>query len=394
MNNKKTYEKIIENRFTISGILIVVLGIVGFFINNINIKDWFLTTDKLFCFWWNIKFFALFLLSYDLFFIISNQNKKLSLIGTILIVFSSVVQWNMNNIDSLIIAELLTVLVQKFFEKDKKILISILFIIFSIIYTFTFRPYAIAFGYLFLALIVWIILKNVYLIKNNKKEILLGIFTFLLSAVAMIICYCFFNNNNIEYLEMKQKGISILYSYLYSILLPFYNLEGKELISSFMCVFPIPMIISLYYLYKKENHSEFLLPLTMVIVLETAFCISGFPEIISKVTLFSETNALRTMASVSLGNLFLIFYFLGNIDEELFKIKYSMRITILVTCTLIFINFPIAFASKKYMYLFVCELTTLTFLFLNYSDKKYQKVFLFFLVLFTLISGIPVNFIV
>lgn len=392
--NKKMYEKIIDNRFKISGILIILFGIIGFFINNINVKDWILTTDKSFCFWWNIKFFALILLSYDLFFLITNKNKKLAFIGSILISFSSSVQWNLNNIDSLIIGELLTLLVQNYFDKNKKVLISILFIVFSIIYTFTFRPYAVAFGYLFLALIIWIIIKNICNIKNNKKEILLGTSTILISIAGMIISALFFNNHNIEYSNLNQTGISTLYSYLYAILLPFNKFDGRELLSSFISIFPIPMMISLYYLYKKEDHSEFLLPITIVTVLETVFCISGFPSIISKVTLFSQTNALRTMSSVSLANLIIIFYFLGNVEEELFKIKYSMRITIITACILIFVSFPTVFLSRIFMYLFVAEFTLLTFLFLNFGDKKYQKVLLFFLILTTLISGIPVNFLI
>ena len=74
-NTKKLYEKIIDNRFKISGILIIVLGIFGFFLNDLNIKDWILTTDKLFCFWWNIKFCALSLISYELLLMITNDKK-------------------------------------------------------------------------------------------------------------------------------------------------------------------------------------------------------------------------------------------------------------------------------------------------------------------------------
>lgn len=391
MSNKKTYEKIIDNRFKISGILIVLLGIIGFFISKVSIKNWILTTNAPLCFWWNIKFFALLLLSYELFLIISNNKKKLALGASIIIGFSSVVQFNLNNIDSLIIGELLSLLVYSFFKKDKKILTSILFIIFSVIYTFTFRPYAVAFGYVFLALIIWIIIKNIYEIKNNKKEIILGIATLLISAMSMIICAIFLNNNNVEYLKYDQKGLSVLFTYLYNPFLPFYNIEEKEIFSNIISIFPVPMIISLYYMYTREKHSEFLLPITIVAVLETVFCISGVPEIISKITLLSQTSALRVMSAVSLANLFLVFYFLGNVDEELFKVKYAMRITIVLDILLAVIKYPAIFSSRKYILLFVIEFTIITYLLLNFEDKKYQKVLLFFLILFTLIAGVPVN---
>ena len=248
-----------------------------------------------------------------------------------------------------------------------------------------------AFGYVFLGLIIWIIIKNIYEIKNNRKEIILGIATLLISITSMIICAIFLNNNNIEYLNYDQNGLSILFSYLYNPFLPYYNIEGKEIFSNFISAFPVPMIISLYYMYTREKHSEFLLPVTIVAVIETVFCISGVPEIISKITLFSQTSALRAMSAVSLANLFLVFYFLGNVDEELFKVKYAMRITIVLDILLAVIKYPVIFSSRKYILLFVIEFTIITYLLLNLEDKKYQKVLLFFLILFTLIAGVPVN---
>lgn len=392
----KITEKIINNRFKLSAVLIILLGIIGFFINELSIQDWILTTNELFCIWWNIKFFGLILASYELFMLITNNNKKLSFIGTIVLVFSGTVLWNLNNIDSLVIGEILVLLVNYFFQKDKmkeKIIVSVGIIVFTIFYMFTFRPYAVGFGYVFLGLMIWILINNKDKIKQDKKVIILEVGTIVLSILGALLATIFFNNNNIEYSNINSNGISILFSYLYSVLLPFNSFEGAELFTSTISIFPFPIFLALYYLYKKEDHIEFLLPMSVVIVFEIVYCISGFPDIINKITLFSETNALRVMASVQIASLFVIFYFIGNVKEELFKIKHSMRITIIFACILIFIGFPTKFSTLKYLYLFVSQISLLGFLFLNFGDKKYQKVLLFFLVLITLISGIPIIFI-
>ncbi len=342
----------------------------------------------------SIKFLILLLVSYELFLLITNENKKLSLIGTIVLSFSGAVQWNLRTIDALILGEFITILVDRFFNRDKinqRIIISFFIILFSISYVFTFRPYAVTFGYLFLGLIVWVIVKNKDKLKD-KKSCVLGSLTIFFSIIGMIFAGVFFNNNNVEYSDINLKGISILFSYLYNFLLPFNKFEGQELLGSVVSLFPLPMLISLYYMYKKEEHLEFLLPITIVTVLETVFCISGFPDIVSKLTFFSEANSLRTVISVQVANLFIMFYFLANIKEELFKIKGAMRITVIFCCIVIFIKLPIVFSAKIFMYIFAAELSLLTFLFLNFSDKKYQKVFLFFLLLFTLLGGVPVNF--
>lgn len=389
MEKTKISDKIIDNRFKISGILIILLGIIGFFLQKQDILTWILTTDKKFCLWWNLKFFLLMLVNYDLLMYITNKNKKLSLIASIIISFSGIVQWNLNNIDSLVIGELIIVLINKFFETDKKKICSLGIIISFIIYTFTFRPYVIGFGYVFIALIIWSIIKNKSKIKENLK---LELITIIISLIEIIISVIFFDNNNVEYVEMTTNGLTVLFSYLYNFLLPFYNLESPEIFANIIAIFPLPLFISLYYLYQKENHVEFLLPITIVMVFETIFCMSGFPDIINKVFLFSQTNVFRVAQALQLANLYIIFYFLGNIKEELFEIKHSMRITIVLACLILFIPIPEIFAVKKFLYIFVIEITLFSFLFLNYTDPKYKKVLLFFMTLFTLIGGVPVIF--
>ena len=218
----------------------------------------------------------------------------------------------------LIIGIIITILIQKFFEYDKKnqkILISISIILLSSIYVFTFRPYAISFGYIFLALIVWLILKNKDNLIKNKFNIGLGIVTIVFSIICGFIVVKFFDNNNNEYLKITDSGISPMFSYLYNFLLPFYNFEGRELLGSVITVFPLPMIISLYYLYKKENHIEFLLPMVIVMVFGSVYCMSGFPEIISKVTMLSQVLPLRALAGLQIANLLVMFYFFGNIQK-------------------------------------------------------------------------------
>lgn len=395
MKIKKAFQKIENNKFKISAVLVILLGILGFFMQEESINEWIFSTNKVFCIWWNIKFFALILSSYELLKLITNNCKKLAIIGTIIIAFSGTVQWNMNNIDSLIIGEIIVILISKFLNTDnfkEKVIYSLITIVFFIFYTFTFRPFAVAFGYMFLALIIWIIIKNKDKLKLSKNVVILEICTVIFSIIGMIISVLFFNNNNIEYLQVEGNGISILFTYLYNFLLPFYEINNKELFASIISIFPVPMIVSLYYLYKKEKHIDFLLPISIIMVFESVFCMSGFPALLNKITLFSETNSFRVASAVQITNFLVIFYFLGNIKEELFNIKHSMRITIILACLIIFIGFPTVFSAKKFMYIFTCIMTIFSFLFLNYEDPKYQNVFLFFLLIFTLIGGIPVNF--
>ena len=60
--------------------------------------------------WLVIKFVALIFTSFELFSIITNKNKKMSIAGTIVLAFSGCVMWNLDKIDSLILGQIITVL--------------------------------------------------------------------------------------------------------------------------------------------------------------------------------------------------------------------------------------------------------------------------------------------
>lgn len=388
--------KIIEKRYKISAILIIISSLVGFFFSSLDIKDWIFSIDKVFSPLWNIKFYSLLLISYELFLILTDENKNMSAVGAVVILFSGLVQWNFKNIESLILLELITVLVQKFFEYKKtyqKSIIAILAIISSILLVFTYTPYVISFGYIFIALIVWILIKNKENILKNKLSNIIGIITIILSILGIVILSCNIEGHTESLERYYRTGISYVFNYLYNILLPFNDVEEKAVLGSFISIFPIPMLVSLYYLFSKEKHAEFLLPITIVSVLETIYCISGLPAIFENITLFSKTDISCVAPAINFANLLIIFYFLGNVKEKIIKFKNTIRISLAIVCILIFIERPVAFATNSYLYLFVAELCLLVFLFLNYDDKKYRNVFLFFLCLITLISGLPVSFI-
>ena len=151
------------------------------------------------------------------------------------------------------------------------------------------------------------------------------------------------------------------------------------------------MIIGLYYLYKKEKHVEFLLPMVLVTVFETIFCLSGFPRVISNITLLKHVTTERCAVSVALANVYIYLYILSNIKEEIFNIKTSIKITLISMCLIAIMPVPSELSSNVYIYIFPAIYALFCFLLLNNEDSRYRKVFLFFTVVFTLIGGIYVN---
>ena len=391
MNKKSKSEFIVENRFKISIILVIVFSLLGILRNYL--KEGITILNVINNFWWTIKFFALILITYELLFLLTNKVKKTSLIGALTIAFSSGVLLNFTCIETLIIGEFIVVLLEKLIGNKNtkaKILIAGLIILSMILYSFTSPNFSVAFGYVFLALIIWILFKNKILKDKLSLKILIVIT--IICAILVTIISINIENDSSKQVEVYKNGIASTFNYLYNILLPFNNLPSKELYGGIISLYPLPMLLALYYLFNKDDNTEFLLPLTIVCVLETVFITSGFPEIIERLTLFSKVDSLACALAINFSNLLILLYFLENIKGKLFKFKNTIRITIVLICMLIFVERPIAFSSLKFLYLIVAELCLLVFLFLNYDDKKYKKVFLFFLLVTTLIGGISILF--
>jgi len=368
-----------------------------------NVGYYFLNSGTALALWWNLKLFSLILVSFELCMLITNKNKYISLIGSVMIAISGAVQWWFST-DILFFGQLAIVLVDKFLNTAQlkiKICCAVGIIISAVSYLFTFYPaWIISFGYVFLALFIWIVLKNRKIYKANIKDILI-ILASVIIALLILFRYYSLSGGTIEIIkntvypgariETGGGGLVYLFSYLFNFLLPFKQTVDNASFASIISLFPIPLIFSLVYLYKKGKHAMFLFPLVAVTVVETIFCISGFPEIVSKLTLFKFVTVERCAVAVGLASLYMMLYIISNIEEELFKFKYTMRITLVIMCFTIFIKFPEAFVARGYLYLFAGILCMLTFLFLNYTDKKYKKVLLTVLVMLTLISGATVN---
>lgn len=389
---KKLYTIIVENRFKISIVMILLSTIIGYLQSNVRIEEWLLDTSTTLSLWWNIKFYGLLLVTYELFKIITDESQGMSIVGTIVIVFSGAVQWNFNKIDSLILGELIVIFLNKLLNQEdskNKILYVIGMILSIVAYAFTFTGYAVSFGYVFIALIIWILIKNRSNLKNNGVLISISILASIVCAVLLRMKIPF-NYNDV--IENEARGISILYSYLYNMLLPFNNLgEETSLFGSFLSAFPVPMLIALYYMYKNDDHIEFLLPLVVVSVLETVFCMSGLPDAINKVTLFSNVSLSRGVAGVSLASVYIMFYMIKHIDKKIFSITSAMRIVVVLMLVIGFIGYPEVFRTVNYMMIFMIEACLISFLFLIFHDENYKKTLLFFLCIITLIGGITVN---
>ena len=369
--------------------------------------------DAGFSFYWYARLVAMMLGSYELCLILTKRNKKLSLCGMIVITFSAAVQW-WYCMHVLIYGQIVIVLIDKFMNTNKKrnkYLCALGILISGLSYVFELYPaWQISFGYLFLALLIWILIKNIKYgnYKFNKHDILVIIAT-ILCLVLLIGRWYMLSKDAIEatmntdYPGERQEvggGATNLYAFFYNIFFTFEDFLNPCEFSSMLSLFPIPMFLGLIYIMRNKKDLHFWIPMLCVGGFLTIWCVYGFPAWLANITLMSMTTANRVSIPVGTACIYMLIYLIGNIKKE--DKLISKKISYILSG--IFILFIIYKAKTtigyredfhyldKFKILVGGEIFLATiFGILNIQNDKIKEYTIYGLIAIALITGLRVN---
>jgi hypothetical protein len=349
-----------------------------------------------------VKFIVLVVVTFFFMELLTNKNKKISAVGTILVCCSSAIAYE-GVVNAIICGEVLIVILEFLMNSKNAILKNIALILAGICigyYKFGIGYYGKWHGFeqilifVYIALAIWVVLKNRKDFKTSIKGVLKVVPGFILGALAcaLIIYYGYCNGfagNIVTDNSTKNNGLAQLFSYGYSMFLPFVDTGENIAYAGFVSIFPLSLILAMVYAYKNEKHLEFLMPMIIVIVFESIFCMTA-NSILGNILFIS--NYYIEMASLALGLacIYLYIYMIANIDENIFKLTNSIKIVLALLVLFFLIPKPNVFTSNVYLYVLTMCLTLLYFLFINFADKRYQKLLLVVLTLWSLISFVPV----
>ena len=386
------YDKIVKKRFLISGIMVIVSAVLGYFMNPLSILEWIKATNIPLSLVWNLEFYGLLLTSFELFKIITGNKQGMSIIATITLTFSTLVQVHFSVISiPLISIQLILILIDKVMSATSikiKVISMIGCIALGILSIFQNVEYMIPFAYIAIGVIIWLIIKNIENLKD-KKTLIIVILTLAITLVVPLIYRLNYYEKIIYFNDYN--GIENLFYYLNNYMIPYSEIDNAFEVASIYSLFPIPLLIGLFYLYNKEGHTAFLLPVILVTVFEILVCANIFSFDIKKVLGFAEVKMYNISAAISLANLYMMFYILGNITDMKFETKHAIRFSLIMMCLLIFINRPSLYVDKSFLFYNAAELCAMMFIYLFWTEKKYRNAFLGLLVVITMIGGITIN---
>ena len=340
-------------------------------------------------FFWAGRYIFLFLVSFDMLQIITKNKRGLSFIGAILITFSPIINWwfAINGLaEMLIFGQLSVILLDKYMKEKsyKKRWIYLTGIAISAgTYLLTFYPaWQVPLIYVVLALALWRIIENWKECKIEKKDVISIITVLVLFIISIVYIFSKSLDTVKAVLGTAYPGARCetgggmghrFFSYPMGLL---FGIKESGL-SSNVCeeslyydFFPIGLILTAIVFFKYKIKDKLLIILTVIIAFLGAWCTYGFPEIIAKITLLSNSQASRTFIATGIINIFMLIRAISLLKEPR-KVWVSVLISLAVTMITIYIQrkvYPNYMTNK--ITLVIASLTLImTYLILRYQTK-------------------------
>lgn len=313
----------------------------------------FLSPERGLSFWWCGKLIVLFLATFEMGMLLTGKRKTLSLIMSVLVTFSPIVQWWFSTTagEVIIYTEIAMLMFNKYLSEKRLwmrmlLLVGILFSAGCFI-MLLYPSWQVPFVYVILALTVWIIIEN-------RQRIALKWYDYAaigagLIGLAVIFVYIFKESSDTieligntvypgERLETGGGWGEYIFAYPFNTWFTVTRFEvGTHNICELSFVFDFfPLSFVLPVMVMLKNRKTDLLSI-IFLCLNTFFgiwIIWGFPEIIAKITFLSNSQANRTLFIWGFVNIVLLIRSVSLMKES-FKTIPSVAVNVLLSALVI-----------------------------------------------------------
>lgn len=364
--------------------------------------------ERGFSFFWCARFIVLFVVSFELFMILTNTSKKLAFAGALLISLAPIIQWwfAINGlVEMLVFGELFVIMIHNYMRTESyklRLLFSVLLAICGGGYILVFYPsWQVPLGYVFLTLIICVFFSNKndfkFSLKNDIPIIL--IFLFILGS-GMVYVFSKSGDTisavmNTDYpgsrLEVGGGFFNLLFNYPINLFFPLknYDLASNVCeISVFFDFFPLGIIIALIVLFKERKKDVFLIGFIICFIILLLYCSVSWPPFLSKLFLLSNSQPARAFLSVGFLNILILVRSMSLMDTK-FNIFVSLLIALIISSFAIFKSFNIN--NNYFEYKMLIIVIPIILFSIYFALRKSYDLFLAICVLVAFFGGVLVN---
>lgn len=371
----------------------------------------FLSPAKGMAFFWCGRLIALLLVNFEFGMIITNKRKDFSFIYAILVGISPVVQWwfAINGlVEMLIFMQLSIIMLWKYMESKstlKRLIYGVVIMICAGGYILVLYPaWQIPLFYILVGLIIYVFITKFKECKMKKADwFLIG----LLVVIFALLMYHIFDKSAetikaVLGTAYPGKRISTggkvgmeMMDYVSNIWTPMFD-RGSVINQSesarFVSFFPLSYLLPLWVLIKEKKKDSFLIIFMVIATFLGFYCVVGFPEKLSVITLLSYSPGRRALVAFGFANILLLLRSLSVMKTKFNRI-ISMFAAGILSIGVAFIAYRInpAYYSKSTLLVTITIFAIVFYGILTSRDKYGRIILLWSAAGVVLISGSLVN---
>lgn len=379
----------------------------------------FLSPEKGLSFWWCGKLIVLFMATFEMGMLLTDKRKTLSLIMSILITFSPIVQWWFSTSagEIIIYTEIAMLLFNKYLSEKRLwvrmlLLVGILFLAGCFV-MLLYPSWQVPFVYVILLLTAWIIIIN-------RKQIALKWYDYTaiaggLLGIALVFLYIF--NKSADTLELIGNTVypgermetgggwgEYIFAYPFN---TWFTVTKFEFNTHNICemafvfdFFPLSIVLPILVMIKNRKHDLLSIMLLCINVLFGIWIIWGFPEIIAKITFLSNSQANRTLFAWGFVNILLLIRSVSLIKDNFKTIQTIGICALLTSSVMIFVvkltAESIIASTGRTIFVALIAITFIVvfggmFVLINYNRKNMSLVALCLICVTAMVCGVMVN---
>lgn len=355
--------------------------------------------------YWCLKLLLLILMSFEIMMIITKNNNKISVFGTILIAFAPPIQWWFipHITDVFFWAITVIVLTYHFFTaktKKKKILFTVLTPITYIGYVLALFPsIQVPLAYISLALIIGFLIrdKDKITFKKNEWPRILFVLIIFISILSYFIITSIQDikllMNTVYPGSRVSTGNDNLYKDIFTdlttLFLPYKGITYLNNCEASTFIHLCPLFLTVFKDIRKKikNKKDYLIGKILLasIIVELSFMLVGFPELLSNILLFKYINRMNlvygfTALLFTLWSIYVIYKYKVN-----FKIK-----NIIIAITVFSVSYLITITNEQLNYLpiyvYIIEIIYISIMSYMFLKRKKTTPFIMYLIMIIIAS--------
>lgn len=256
---------------------------------------------------WSFKIIFGFLLTFELFMILTKKNKLYSLFGAVLIWFSTYnMWWSISTImmSAIAVVVFFYYMIKQSDWKWRLLFGAMLAISVADFATDLYPAWQVPFGWVIVSLFIWILIDNDNW-KHYKWYDWLVIAVDVLFLCSIILRYL---QVNAQYLQDVMSTVYPgkrysygefqllkLFKYPTSVVTPFFDVENGSEAGTFFAGFPLGIVLSIIVLKKSKFKNWLIWCLLIPAVMLLCYCTIGLPPFIAKIFMMTSSTAGRAV---------------------------------------------------------------------------------------------------